>query len=260
MSNQYVTYQVADGIAVVTIDRPPVNALNPKVLEEITNVFEKLRNDQRIKVVILTGAGEKAFVAGADIGDLPGMTPEKGEEYSLSAQKVYHEIIGNFEKVVICALNGMAVGGGCELALGCDIRVAAENVTFSQPEVGIGLIPGGGGTQVLPRLIPPGKAKQMIFTGELVSAREAKELGLVEEVVPRGKALEKASEIAQKIATKAPLAVQAAKKAINEGVNLPLKDGLVREAKYWGMLCGTQDQKEGARAFLEKRKPSFQGK
>jgi len=244
----------------VTIDRPPVNALNPAVLGELEKVFAEITRDERAGVVVLTGAGGKAFVAGADIGDLPGITPEAAMKYSRFAQRVYHEIVGECEKVVVCAVNGMAIGGGCELAMGADIRIAAENAVFSLPELNLGVIPGGGGTQVLPRMIPPGKAKQLILTGDVLVAKEARELGLVEEVVPKGEALQRAKEVAGKILAKAPLAVQAAKKAINEGRNLPLKEGMMLEAAYWRALCATEDQKEGARAFLEKRKPVFKKK
>lgn len=260
MSHVFVKCEVEDGIGIITIDNPPVNALSNQVLSEISETFDEVEKDDRVAVVILTGAGDKAFVAGADIGELPTITPEAAERVALQAQELYQDKIRNFPKVVICAINGVAVGGGNELAMGCDIRIAAENAKFGQPEVNLGVIPGGGGTQVLPRLIPPSKAKELIFTGDMINAQEAKELGLIDHVVARGQAVEKAKEIAKKIVTKAPLAIKAAKKAINDGLNLPLEKGLKMEAHYWFELCGTQDQKEGAKAFLEKRKPQFKGR
>lgn len=260
MGYEFVDYKIEDGIATVTIDRPPANALSPRLLDELTKVFDEIAGDDSVGVVILTGAGDKIFVAGADIDVLLEVTPDSGEEYCRHGQSVIQDKVRNSPKVVICAINGVAVGGGNELAMACDIRVASENAKFGQPEVNLGVIPGAGGTQLLPRLIPPSKAKELIFTGDMIDAQEAKNLGLVDHVVAKGQAVEKAREIAKKINTKGPLAIRAAKKAINDGLSMPLDEGLKMEAHYWFELCGTEDQKEGARAFLEKRKPQFKGR
>ena len=215
--------------------------------------------DEGVKVIILTGAGEKIFVAGADITLFPEMDQKAGEEFSRKLQEAFDKIEG-LEKVVICAVNGVTLGGGCELAMSCDIRVASENARFGQPEVNLGVIPGAGGTQRLPRLVPKGKAKELIFTGDMISAPEAKEIGLVDRVVSKGEAVSEAKKIAKKIMGKGPIAIKYAKKAIDEGVNMTLSEGLKLERRLFGELFGTEDQKEGAKAFLEKRETQFKGK
>ena len=259
MSREFVSYVVEEGIAVVTINHPPANALDKKTTCELDEVFEELAKDEAVKTVILTGAGEKIFVAGADISLFPKMGQKEGEEFSQELQGVFDKIEG-LEKVVICAVNGMALGGGCELAMACDIRIASESAKFGQPEVNLGVIPGAGGTQRLPRLVPKGKAKELIFTGDMITASEAKEIGLVDRVAPKGEAVSEAKNMAKKIMEKGPIAIKYAKNAIDEGVNMTLNEGLKLEKKLFGELFKTEDQKEGAKAFLEKRKAQFKGR
>ena len=259
MSRDLVSYVVEEGIAVVTINHPPANALDKKTTYELDEVFQELAKDEDVKTVILTGAGEKIFVAGADISLFPQMGKKEGEGFSQELQGVFDKIEG-LEKVVICAVNGMALGGGCELAMACDIRIASEGARFGQPEVNLGVIPGAGGTQRLPRLVSKGKAKELIFTGDMISASEAKEIGLVDKVVPKGEAVSEAKNMAKKIMEKGPIAIKYAKKAIDDGVNMILSEGLKLEKKLFGELFTTEDQKEGAKAFLEKRKAQFKGR
>lgn len=259
MGRDFVNYVVEEGVAIVTINHPPANALDEKTTRELGEVFDELAKDEDAKIVILTAAREKIFVAGADISMFPEMGREEGEKFSLELQGVFNKIEG-FEKVVICAINGMALGGGCELAMACDIRVASETARFGQPEVNLGVIPGAGGTQRLPRLVSKGKAKELIFTADMITASEAKEIGLVDRIAPKGEALGEARKIAKKIMGKGPIAIKYAKKAIDEGINMTLSEGLKLEAKLFGELFTTEDQKEGAKAFLEKREAQFKGK
>ena len=258
MSRKYVNFQVEDKIALVTLDRPPVNALNRQVLEEIKEAFEVLRTMNNVGAIILTGGGNKAFIAGADIKMISEMRLEEAFEISSYSQKILG-IIEEFEKVVIAAISGLALGGGCEVALACDIRVADEKAVFGLPEVSLGIMPGAGGTQRLTRLVGPGKAKELILTGDPVNANEAKSIGLIERIAPRGEAILEAKKIASRILLRGPLAIKNAKKAINEGDSMTLKDGLRREAQLFSELFLTQDLKEGTRAFIEKRMPKFIG-
>jgi len=258
MGGEFVSYVVEEGIATVTINHPPANALDQKTTSELDQVFDKLARDEDARIIVLTAAGEKIFVAGADISMFPKMGQGEGEKFSLDLQAVFNKIEG-FEKVVICAINGMALGGGCELAMACDIRVASESAKFGQPEVNLGVIPGAGGTQRLPRLVSKGKAKELIFTADMITAPEAREIGLVDKVVLKGEAVNEAKKMAKKIMDKGPIAIRYAKKAIDEGINLTLSEGLRLEAKLFGELFTTEDQKEGAKAFLLKRKAQFKG-
>jgi enoyl-CoA hydratase len=258
MSRQFVDYVNENGIVVVTVNRPPVNALNSQLIKELIEIFDELENKENVSVVILTGAG-KAFIAGADIKEIPSLNSDSGRKFSALAQKLTSQI-DNFPQPVICAIEGLALGGGCEVALACDIRVASENAKFGQPEVNLGVIAGAGGTQRLPRLVGKGKAKMLLFTGEMIDAQEAFQIGLVEKVVSAGNALKEAKEIAKKIMAKGPVAVSLTKKAVNEGMNLSLIEGLKVENYYFGKVCETEDKNEGVKAFLEKRKPIFQGK
>lgn len=245
------------GIAVVTINRPNVlNALNREVLLKLKRALEELEGSRDVRAVIITGAGEKSFVAGADIASMAEMTPGEAREFS----KLGHETFGFIEamtKPVIAAVNGYALGGGLELALACDIRVAGENAKFGQPEVGLGIIPGFGGTQRLSRLVGPGRAKDLIFTGRTITAGEALNMGLVEYVVPQGETLSFARKVASQIAEKSPSAVTRAKSAINRGFDLTLEEGLRIEMEEFSSCFSHPDQKEGMRAFLEKRKPRY---
>jgi enoyl-CoA hydratase len=256
---KFVDFQIDDRIAVVTVDRPPVNALNRRVEDEIEDVLEQLRTRSEVGAVVVTGGGSKAFMAGGDIKMIAKKNPKEACKMSAAVQGVMSKI-ECFDKVVIAAINGLALGGGCEVALACDIRVADESAIFGLPEVTMGLIPGGGGTQRLARLVGIGKAKELILTGDPISAKEAKSIGLIERVVQKGKSVPEAKSIAKQVLQRSPIAVSNAKKAINEGINMTFEDGLRRETQLFGALFGTQDMKEGVSAFLEKRKPNFTGK
>ena len=249
-----------DKLEIITINRPNVlNALNDETISELHRGLREIFKDEQVRVVILTGAGEKAFVAGADIGELKVCNALSGHRKSINGQRLlYH--IENMEQVAIAAINGFALGGGCELALACDIRIASENAKLGQPEVNLGLIPGYGGTQRLSRLVGKGKAKELIFTGDMIDAAEALRIGLVEKVVPLAELMKTAQEMAAKIISKGPLAIKAAKRAINLGLDVDLKSGLEYEAMEFSAICATEDKTEGTAAFLEKRKPGFKGK
>lgn len=247
-------------IAYVTVDRPKVlNALNMATMQELQEVFSGLKDDKEIRAVILTGAGEKAFVAGADINELAKNDPVEAKAYTHRGQAVL-DLIENLGKPVIACINGFALGGGCEIAMACTMRLASENAKLGQPEVKLGLIPGYGGTQRLPRLVGTGLAQQILLTGEMISAQEAYRIGLVNEIVPADRLIARAEEIAAKIIANAPLAIQYCMEAVNRGMNMTLEEGLFLEATLFGMCCATEDKKEGTRAFLEKRAANFQGK
>lgn len=251
-----VTFVQEENIGIITIDSPPVNALEKQVLDELEQIVDHIPFE--VDVVIIHGAGEKAFVAGADIKDFPALKKDTAIALAKRGQAIFDKI-AKLAQPVIAAIDGYALGGGLELALACDIRVASTRSQLGLPEVKLGILPGYGGTQRLPRLIGPGKAKQLIFTGEFISAEEAKAIGLVEEIT-EGSAFEKAKEIAQTIAKRAPLGVRQAKKAINEGLETTLEEGLHIEALAFGELCETEDKNEGVKAFFEKREPQFSRK
>jgi len=247
-------------IAVVTVNRPQVmNALNDAVITELGQAFEELGKDEGIKAVILTGAGEKAFVAGADIGELSKQDCLGAIKTARKGQHLMFQIEW-CPKPVIAAVNGFALGGGCELAMACDIRVASDKAKFGQPEVNLGLIPGYGGTQRLPRLVGMGKAKELIFTGDMVDAQEALRIRLVDKVVPAAELMAQAKELARKIASKAPIAVKLAKQSINFGNRVDPVSGNLYEADQFGAAFTTEDMKEGTSAFLGKRKAEFKGR
>jgi enoyl-CoA hydratase len=249
-----------NAIAYVTIDRPKVlNALNMATMQELWQVFSDLKDDKQIRVVILTGGGEKAFVAGADINELAKNDPVEAKAYTHKGQATL-DLIENLGKPVIGCINGFALGGGCEIAMACTMRLASENAKLGQPEVKLGLIPGYGGTQRLPRLVGTGLAMQILLTGEMITAEEAHRIGLVNEVVPADRLIPRAEEIAQKITGMAPLAIQYCMEAVNQGMNMTLQEGLFLEATLFGMCCATEDKREGTTAFLEKRAANFQGK
>ncbi|HSR13616.1 MAG TPA: enoyl-CoA hydratase-related protein [Thermodesulfobacteriota bacterium] len=260
MEKEFVRCQIEEGIALVTIDNPgSLNALNAPTLTQLDQIFDKLAADPEVKGVVITGGGEKSFVAGADINEF---LPVKGKEaipFMARGQRIFDKI-ESFDRPVIAAINGFALGGGNELAMACDIRIASENAIFGQPEVTLGLIPGYGGTQRLPRLIGPGKAKEIIYADERINAQEALRLGLVERVVPKGQAVEEAKKLMKKIMTKGPVAIRMAKKAINEGLGMSLRGGLDLEVACQAVCFDSDDKNEGAKAFLEKRKANFQGK
>jgi enoyl-CoA hydratase len=249
-----------DGIAVVTINRPDkLNALNGDTLKELDNLFNSIDQEEEVGVVIITGSGEKAFVAGADISELNKLNPITALHFAEYGQQVFNKI-ENLSKPVIAAVNGFALGGGCELALSCHIRLASENAKFGQPEVNLGIIPGYGGTQRLTRLINSGRAMEYILTGDMISSEEAYRIGLVNHIYPQKELLTKAKEMGKKILSKGRYAVGASVKSIKEADQLSLRDGLKMEAALFALSCGTEDFKEGTSAFLEKRKPEFKGK
>lgn len=249
-----------DGIGYVTVNRPDkLNALNRKVMEELNACFEDLLRNDEVRAVILTGAGEKAFVAGADINELAVQSPVEGKETSLRGQRVL-DLIENLGKPVIAAVNGYALGGGCELAMACTLRVASENARFGQPEVKLGIIPGYAGTQRLPRLLGKGRALEMILTGEPITAQEAYGIGLVNQVVALKDLIPNAETLARKIMANGPLAVKFALEAVHHGMEMTQEEGQFLEATLFGLCCTTADMKEGTRAFLEKRAAKFVGK
>lgn len=255
-----VLYEKKGPIAYVTLNRPKVlNALNQKTWEELRSAFEDARDDAAVRGVIVTGAGDKAFAAGADISELAQTTAVEAEKGSSYGQEVLN-LVENLGKPVIAAVNGFALGGGCETAMACSIRVAAENAKFGVPEVTLGLIPGGGGTQRLPRLVGKGRALELILSGKMISADEAYRIGLVNEVVPAAELIPRAEAILKPILFNAPLSVKFALEAVNKGVDTSLSEGLSLEASYFGLCAGTEDKKEGTQAFLEKRHPQFQGR
>jgi enoyl-CoA hydratase len=256
---EYVNFQVEDSIAVITVNRPPVNAWNAQVENETKEAFEELASRNDFGIVIITGAGERAFIAGADIKVLSTLGPKEAYEMS-AASKVVLNMIEDFDKVVIAAIGGLALGGGCEVAMACDLRVADESTLIGLPEVSLGVFPGAGGTQRLPRLVGAGVAKRLIFTGDPVKAQEAKEIGLVDVVAPKGMALEEAKKIAKRILERGPIAVQKAKRAINQGGQLSREEGMRLETQLFSELFATEDTKEGVSAFLEKRRPKFAGR
>jgi enoyl-CoA hydratase len=260
MNFENIRYQLRPPIAVVTVDRPKVlNALNRLSMTELEQVFLDIQQNPDVRAVLLTGGGEKAFVAGADIGELAAVSACEGEQLAARGQRIFY-LIENCGKPVIACINGFALGGGCELALACTLRIASSSARLGQPEVKLGIIPGYGGTQRLPRLIGKGAALKMILTGEVIGAAEALRLGLVDEVVEPDQLLTRAEQIAQTIAAMAPLAVRDSIRAVNSGYDLPLASGLELEASLFGLACSTADKQEGAQAFLEKRAPNWSGK
>ncbi len=246
-------------LAEVTLHRPSaLNALNAETLGELEQVFEDLAQDASIRAVLLTGAGGRAFAAGADIRELAVVPAEEGRSFALRGQGVFRRI-ETLGKPVIACVHGFALGGGCELAMACSFRIAAEDARFGQPEVKLGIIAGYGGTQRLPRLVGRGAALKLLLTGAIIDAREALRIGLVDEVVPAGELMSRAEALAREIAANAPLAVAATLHAVDEGLGLPLELALLREAARFGELCATEDKTEGASAFLEKRTPNWKG-
>ncbi|GBG57379.1 short-chain-enoyl-CoA hydratase [Sporomusaceae bacterium FL31] len=260
--NSYETlqYEISNGICILTLCRPQaLNALNEVMIKELDRLFDLLAQDDSVKVVIMTGSGTKSFVAGADITEMQSLSVEGGREWARLGQSVFNKI-ETLPKPVIAAINGFALGGGCELAMACDIRIASSKAKFAQPEVTLGITPGYGGTQRLPRLIGKGRAKELLFTGAMIDAAEAYRIGLVNQVVDPEELMSAARAMAGKIMQCAPFAVQMCKAAINNGVDDELDTGVVYEAEVFGLCFSTVDQKEGMAAFIEKRKAIFTGK
>jgi len=257
---KYILYEKSEGIATITLNRPEaLNAFSKEVINEILQALEDVRNDENARVVILTGAGEKAFSSGADIKAMKGMNALKARELSQMGEKLCYAL-ENLEKPVIAALNGYALGGGLEVAMACDIRIASENARMGQTEINIGLIPGWGGTQRLTRLVGRTKAKELVLTGKMIDAKTAEQLGLLNMVVPADKFREIVRQFAAELASKAPVALKVAKALINKGADASLDAALALEREGIGVVGSTEDLQEGVSAFMEKRKPSFKGK
>jgi enoyl-CoA hydratase len=255
-----VRYEKKGPIAYVTINRPKVlNALNAKTISELRSAFEDARDDSGVHGVVFTGAGDKAFAAGADIGEMANDTPLTAEQKTRVGQALT-DLIENLGKPVIAAVNGFALGGGCELSMASTIRIAADTAKFGQPEVKIGIMPGYGGTQRLPRLVGKGRALQLILSGEIISAQEAYRIGLVNEIVPDGNLIARAEALLNKIISNAPVGVKYSIEAVNKGLDASLAEGLLLEASLFAICAGTEDKKEGTSAFLAKRAPQFQGR
>lgn len=259
MEYQNLILEYQEQIAILTINRPKaLNALNRETLGELSDALTQLANDSTVRVVILTGSGDKAFVAGADISQMSNMTPIEGRRFSQLGHKVMNQI-ESLPQPVIAAINGFALGGGTELSMACDIRLASENAKFGQPEVNLGLLAGFGGTQRLPRLVGSGRASEILFTADIFDAQEAYRIGLVNHVYPLSELMAQAIALAKKIASRAPIAVQLTKSAIYKGQNVDLLSGQAYEAEVFGQVFSTQDQKIGCSAFLEKQKAMFMG-
>ena len=246
-------------VAVIRINRPDkLNAMNSKVKEEIIHALGDLEKDDAVHVAVITGVGDKAFVAGADINEFAGKKPI--DQWNAFGHTSLYNVVDRFPKPILAMINGYCLGGGCELAMACDIRVASDRASLGQPEINIGIIPGGGGSQRLPRLVGLGKALEMILTGDRISAAEAHRIGLVDLVVPHADLEAKTMELAEKIASKSPAAVRLAKAAVKASMNMPLNEGLRHEQSLFSVVFSTEDKEEGVRAFLEKRSPAWKGR
>jgi Enoyl-CoA hydratase/carnithine racemase len=259
MTYEAIQLTKEDGVATITLNRPPMNPLNSQVFKELSQAADELQLDSSVKAVIITGAGNKAFAAGADVTEMANLTPVEVYDFCQGSLVAFTKI-ENLGKPVIAAIGGLALGGGCELSLCCDFRLAADTAKFGQPEIGLGIIPGGGGTQRLPRLIGVAKAKELIFLGDVFDANVALSLGLVNKVVPADALLEEAQKLAKKLASKPAVAMNMAKSAINIGINLDISSALSMEIQSFVTAFASDDRKEGIGAFLEKRKPVFTGK
>ncbi len=257
---EHIQVERDGGVATITINRPKVlNALSTPTLDELRRAILALTHDDSVRAVIITGAGEKSFIAGADINELSQQTPTGGREHAIAGQHVF-DLIENMGKPVIAAINGYALGGGCELAMACTIRIAADTAKLGQPEINLGIIPGYGGTQRLSRLIGRGRALELLLTGDQITAAEAHRLGLVNRVVTGANLMGEARKLAQALAAKAPIAVRYIIDAVNRGLQMPLPDAQMIEATLFGLVSTTEDMREGTKAFLDKRKAEFKGK
>ena len=255
-----ILFERDGGIATVTVNRPKVlNALNARTIDELRRVILACRHDDAVRCVILTGAGEKSFIAGADINELAVQTPTAGREHAMSGQHVF-DLVENLGKPVIAAINGFALGGGCELAMACTIRIAADTARLGQPEINLGIIPGYAGTQRLARLVGRGRALEILLTGDHITAAEAHRIGLVNRVVPAAELMAEVKKLAATLASKAPVAVRYIIDAVNKGLDMAFPDAQVFEATLFGLVSSTEDMREGTRAFLDKRKAEFKGR
>jgi len=260
MAFKFIVYEKAKGVATITLNRPEVlNVFSAEVVEEVLKALEDAKNDDDTRVVVLTGAGQKAFSAGADIKAMQDMNALKARALSLMGEKLCYSL-ENSEKPVIAALNGYALGGGLEVAMACDFRIASENARFGQTEINVGLIPGWGGTQRLTRLIGRTKAMELVLTGKMIDAKTAEQLGILNMVVPADRLMETVHELASELASKAPVAIRVAKAVINKGAGIGLDSALALEREGFGVVASTEDLQEGVKAFTEKRKPTFKGK
>jgi enoyl-CoA hydratase len=260
MSFENLLLEREDAFAILTVNRPKVlNALNSQTLDELRRAILELKHDAAVRAVVLTGSGEKAFVAGADINELAVQTPAGGREHAIAGQHVL-DLIEQMGKPVIAAINGYALGGGCELAMACTIRMAADTARLGQPEINLGIIPGYAGTQRLARIVGKGRALELLLTGDQVSAQEAQRLGLVNRVVPAAELMAEARKLAAALASKAPLAVRYILEAVHKGIEMPFPQAQVFEATLFGLVASSEDMREGTAAFLEKRKPAFKGR
>jgi enoyl-CoA hydratase len=249
-----------DAVAIVTINRPKVlNALNAQTIDELDQVMRELQRSDDVRAVVLTGAGEKSFVAGADINELAVLSPAEGQRHGRRGQAVF-DLIEHLGKPVIAAINGFALGGGCELAMACTIRIAADNARFGQPEINLGIIPGYAGSQRLPRMVGKGRALEILLSGDMVPAARAYEIGLVNKVVPAADLLAEARRMAAALAGKAPIAARYILEAVHHGMEMALADGQILEGTLFGLIASTEDMKEGTRAFLEKRQATWRGR
>jgi enoyl-CoA hydratase len=259
MAFENLTLERDGAVAVLTISRPQVlNALNTQTMDELRHAVLEVKHDAGLRVLIVTGAGEKSFVAGADINELAVQTPTQGKEHALRGQHVF-DLIENLGKPVIAAINGFALGGGCELALACTLRIAADTARLGQPEINLGIIPGYAGSQRLSRLVGKGVALDLLLTGRQVKADEALQIGLVNRVVSASELMNEARKLAGELASKAPIAMQYIIEAVNRGLEISFDKGAFLEATLFGLVASTEDMREGTKAFLEKRKPQFRG-
>jgi len=259
MSYENILFDVQEGVGVLTFNRPKaLNALNPKTLEEVGDVADRARSDDGIRVLVLTGAGDKAFVAGADISEFPKMTPLQARLFGEKGQEVFFKL-EQLPKPVIACVNGFALGGGCEIAMSCDFIYASEKARFGQPEVNLGLIPGFGGTQRLARLIGRARAKELCMTGEMLNAQQAKEIGLVAKVFAADQLIEETMKVAKFLATRSPNVLRSVKQVVDRGMDVDLRSGCALEVEAFGVCFASRDAREGVGAFLEKRKPEFKG-
>ena len=260
MSYENILVERSGAVARITLNRPKVlNALNRALFGELDTALDELGGDAGVRAIVLTGAGEKAFAAGADISELAQVSAVEGQQLALRGQRIFSKL-ENLGKPVIAAINGFALGGGCELVMACTFRIATETARLGQPEVKLGLLPGYGGSQRLPRLVGKGAALKLLLTGEMIGAAEALRIGLVDEVVPAAELLSRAEALAATIAGMAPMAVAQSLAAVHAGYDLPLDEALAHEAALFGICCATEDKAEGTQAFLEKRAPVWKGK